>query len=526
MPPPTLPQLVIDFLKSASTDEKRHLHHVLSVDLGIKEMLNNSTISVGSPTFHTPSNDTSPFSPASSSSPTHQRTATPKPSTPLKPHDVTAAYPSPSKGTDKSNYLEHVDLNISEELSDNIWNELSQLKLRSRGSKGKPAKIKTQWLSTTDAAYNYANVKNTPKPIDDFPYIKELMGHVNQHPSTTQNMCAALVSCMSNPKVSLGLHSDDEELIDQQSSICTVSFGPPRSLEFVYNTTRPFIIDGVKEFPTDVSLPCINGTMNIMKPGCQQLMRHRVPQGTQPGPRYSISFRNIVPQADSPPTSAPKPKLGTTTSPKPSPQSSPHPPKTTPKKKVILLAGDSFFERLDVKKLSKGKQTVVKISRGGRKICDVEEAVRKYVDANPDIEIKKLFICVGTNNISNNKEGISHLKSSLCNFIKSMKLLCPVAKIWFQSLLPMPTNGSIIFANNIMQFNYLVYNLCSRYKIFYLDVFSSFLDSQGLMNTRLFPPPNAAKGRVDIHPNSKGMGVLARHYIFLIHSRWFNPLAY
>ena len=30
----------------------------------------------------------------------------------------------------------------------------------------------------------------------------------------------------------------------------------------------------------------------------------------------------------------------------------------------------------------------------------------------------------------------------------------------------------------------------------------------------------------DIHPNRRGMGVLARAYIYFIHSRWFNPMGY
>ena len=41
------------------------------------------------------------------------------------------------------------------------------------------------------------------------------------------------------------------------------------------------------------------------------------------------------------------------------------------KKKNVLLAGDSYFEHLDVNKLGKRKQSVCKIAKGGRKINDV-----------------------------------------------------------------------------------------------------------------------------------------------------------
>ena len=77
-----------------------------------------------------------------------------------------------------------------------------------------------------------------------------------------------------------------------------------------------------------------------------------------------------------------------------------------------------------------------------------------------------------------------------------------------------------------MSMNNLLFDLCSRYKLFYIDVFRSFLNNYGFRNTKLFPAFDEVKNMFDIHPNARGMGVLAKHYIFLIHSRWFNPLGY
>ena len=52
---------------------------------------------------------------------------------------------------------------------------------------------------------------------------------VNSHPLTTGEMNSCLVSRFPSHKATLSLHSDNEKIISQCSSICTVSFGAPRS---------------------------------------------------------------------------------------------------------------------------------------------------------------------------------------------------------------------------------------------------------------------------------------------------------
>ena len=62
--------------------------------------------------------------------------------------------------------------------------------------------------------------------------------------------------------------------------------------------------------------------------------------------------------------------------------------------------------------------------------------------------------------------------------------------------------------------------------MFYMDVFPNFLNYDFTRNVMLFPKFDEVKRAFDIHPNARGFGVLARSYIFLIHSRWFNPKGY
>ena len=185
-------------------------------------------------------------------------------------------------------------------------------------------------------------------------------------------MDACLVSFFPSSKASLSLHKDDEDLISQSSSICTVSFGAPRSLEFVLDGKKK---KGKSDLTADLCLPATNLSMNVMKPGAQSLMKHRVKAGmkqpNQPNTRYSISFRKIA-----------RPVHGDPIEP-PSPPDTPDKtlPKTTspPKKNIILIAGDSFPARLNVDRLGKGKKDVRNISSGGSKISKVQRSIEDFL---------------------------------------------------------------------------------------------------------------------------------------------------
>lgn len=187
--------------------------------------------------------------------------------------------PLPEKSTDiyPSCYVHHVtDLGIDAILASGIEIELESLKLQSRAKNGKKPKVKTQWLSPSDESYNYGSVVNNPSPISKYTNICKLMDLVNRNSSITGDMDCAIISCFTTIKACLSLHSDDEDLISQNSSICTVSFGPPRTLDFVYKSdsdTRR------TKKAADFSLPAPHHSMNVMKPGCQSVLKHRVPEG-------------------------------------------------------------------------------------------------------------------------------------------------------------------------------------------------------------------------------------------------------
>ena len=110
--------------------------------------------------------------------------------------------------------------------------------------------------------------------------------------------------------------------------------------------------------------------------------------------------------------------------------------------------------------------------------------------------------------------------------MKSVRALLPATTVYFQSLLPIPANGCPYTERNVVNMNNMIYYLCSRYRMYYVDVFSDFLNINGSRNDLLFPKFDVGRNTFDIHPNARGYGVLARAYIYLIHSRWFNPQGY
>ena len=191
-----------------------------------------------------------------------------------------------------------------------------------------------------------------------------------------------------------------------------------------------------------------------------------------------------------------------------------------------MLGGDSFTERLDANKLGKGKKKVLNISKGGSKISDVQKSLETFHNEHKDTySIGKLFLSIGANDIRHCTSGVKHLKGPVNSLIKCAKQLFPVAKIFVQSVLPLPVTRLSV-ARNVNGMNWLLYNTCSKFHVLFLNVFYDFVTSQGFRNLMYFNGPIRPGGYPDCHPNARGMGILAHHYIYLIHTKRFNPLGY
>ena len=360
------------------------------------------------------------------------------------------------------------------------------------------------WIS--DEHHKLRDSKTNAGKFSQYPAISKLREMVNKDQSVIKSdLDCCNIICYSNARKTLRLHSDNDHYISQLHPIVTFSLGASRPVEFVPH--------GASHTHVVKSITVESNSIYIMHPGCQGVLQHRVLPGNNESDndqlRFSISFRkyknddtNTIPVTTSNPSLA-----------------------TVPTQKVSLLAGDSFLARLDAFRLGKEKKTVFNIAKGGNKIPDTIDSLRRFSsDTKNDIYlVEQVFVSVGTNDIRNCADGrVNNFKGELFKLVRYIKDTFPRAKIFFQSLLPLPVThyNRRYVIRNILDFNRLIFHVCSHERVFMLDVFRSFL-FKGFRNPWLFP-----NNVNDIHPNNKGLGVLAKFYIDRIHSRFFDPFSH
>ena len=352
--------------------------------------------------------------------------------------------------------------------------------------------------------------------MSEYPGIGKLLELVNTHESTTHNLDSAFIMGYNRTESGLNFHNDGEKLIDQSGSIATVSVGQERRMEFCRQ-------GGPRE--PEYGFVVNDGDLAIMKPGCQQNLVHRIcpgaPEtvgGNANNWRFSISFRKVTPPSDDKEISFDLKMdndLGKSNN--------------ITKRKICVIAGDSYSAGLDPIKLGRKNRKIVKnISKGGAKIDDVSKQLDEFFLGNKEGVVDKVFICVGTNDIRFCEgSGVKHLRNKLLGLVDKVKLLFPGAKVWFQSLLPLPVQNSRTI-DNVESYNKMLYEVCSNKKVFYLNCFSMFLvptrNGDYLRYEPLFCGPTNTLP--NIHPNNRGLALIARKYLSLIHNRKFDPLAY
>ena len=217
-----------------------------------------------------------------------------------------------------------------------------------------------------------------------------------------------------------------------------------------------------------------------MKKGCQSILQHRVVPGNDKDQesreqiRYSVSFRKFKPDP-------PRPCSSTT------PSTSTH--NTTFRIPTSIIVGKSFAARLDADRLSKGSTNVINIAKGGNKIPDTIDSIKKFHE-NPDngkFIVDQVFISIGTNDIRHCRgEGVAKYKGELFRLTRYIKEIFPSAKIFYQSLLPLPItkeNASYL-ARNLLQYISMLFEVCKHKRVFLFNVSGYFY--MGCIETHAF----------------------------------------
>lgn len=88
------------------------------------------------------------------------------------------------------------------------------------------------------------------------------------------------------PRHTLGMHADDEEDLEKEAPIASVSFGATRDFKIM-----------AKEDNTKVwFVPLADGAFFVMGGKMQQKYLHGIPPGTDPGLRINLTFRRCIPR--------------------------------------------------------------------------------------------------------------------------------------------------------------------------------------------------------------------------------------
>ena len=141
------------------------------------------------------------------------------------------------------------------------------------------------WLNSTNTPYEFGRVTYEATDISKFPAIVSILDLLNNKFNLSLDAC--LVSCYKSGNIKSPLHSDNEPVIDLNHSICNISIGPNRTIQFKDSVSKKVVTSIVME----------HGSLVTMVSGCQDKLLHEVlPDNNADSNdiRYCLSFRKLA----------------------------------------------------------------------------------------------------------------------------------------------------------------------------------------------------------------------------------------
>lgn len=383
------------------------------------------------------------------------------------------------------NYVKYIpEIEITEQSFKLLFEELKSIKFCNN--------IKAAqylWICNNNINYKFGKHDLPPNKFTEFPTIILVMEQIARMNNCKLDSC--LVSYYSSGKVTCPPHADDEPIIDQTNSICNLSVGSQRVIQFSNLQNEPV-----------GQLDMAPGSLIVMLPGCQDNLLHEVlPSGSDDW-RICLSFRNTSPGTllnlsssssnntsvcgDAPDTSQLRVKLdGIVTS-----DGYQDPPSHRDKVlyddkvKKHLIIGDSLTKGIAL-------PNTVTLSKGGGQTKDILELLRTShgVVEEADYEgIESVTLCVGTNSLCNLSIPLLVIMSEYEELIKELSCIFPNAKIGMLNVLPRRYNHMMQLIR-IKSFNNYLYDLEFRYgSVFLINLYWEFLTRDGHLNRKLFYP--------------------------------------
>lgn len=406
-----------------------------------------------------------------------------------------------------------------------ILAELDSLAFKTRNAESEL--VQNKFISSCSQSYIWQSSKgsviNEPLSLDNFPGIRELMNRINSTYGYKLN--CVLVSCLANGRVSVRPHDDGEACLDPNQPICVISYGATRKVEFISKQSNNSRKSDYVVEPKDRSL-------YVMKPGCQNLFRHRVRREKDINEhRFSLSFRCFIPEAEKDTESAIKAIPPSLVLPTSTPNFgdapvgfSPFPGQDTiihsgfdnsaKGNKICLLFGSSVTTGVVESRMKRGSRELINLSKSGARVCDLNKLADEFCTERPDMihRVDKIIVNIGTNDVKwfNGKRFSVHKRcfNPLISLVTTLKFKFPLAVITFIPMLPIRALYNYT-AKTVNDFNMLLLEVCQRYGCIFFDCFSDFLshDYQDYDST-LF--------RDKWHPNEHGLALLCRAIKYII----------
>ena len=141
-------------------------------------------------------------------------------------------------------------------------------------------KRKVAWYGDSNYSYTYSNT--TKQALPWTKELFELKQIAEKLTETKFNSC--LLNLYHSGKEGMGWHSDDEESIQPNSTIASLSLGAERKFSFKHKQTKQ-TISSVLE----------HGSLLIMKDVTQAYWLHSLPKSkTISAPRINLTFRTMI----------------------------------------------------------------------------------------------------------------------------------------------------------------------------------------------------------------------------------------
>ena len=408
--------------------------------------------------------------------------------------------------------------------------------------------------------YQYGNTVHSPHDFAENTYLQKILNYVDVvYPTLKYN--SAMIHKYECGEHFIPFHSDNEDDIENNSLILTISFGETRTLQF----------NEVGEGCWEDFVKLHHGDSLLMSKHSQRYFKHGIPKESNKGKRLSITLRLIKPRK-----SMPK-DIGIQTVPEDindhitcdvphghdvtdghdvpdgyqpdgfqeddretSLHSHTEPsyhesdryqnahkeathkfrPSKLPKKTIdTLYISSSMFRFLDPYRLSSKEQNADVLFYPGADALQMMERLLedpKFYSINKK-EVTKLFVMVGTNNIDRIYDGscsVSNAQSDINQFLYKLWIIFGNAKIHVINLLP---RQNTVKNNIVWDINGFLEKLCDNFGLTFLNTekteSSCFSHYDGVRNNLLFK-----NGYDNVHMSSKGYMIMARYLKYLAHS--------